>query len=303
MSDVADDTKILNPISNDADSIKLQEDLDYLSDWSKKWQLRFNTSKCKVLHMGRLNSNEQYHLQDSTDNNILETTTLEKDLGIHIDPELKFSKHTELQVNKANRILAMIRRSYTHLDKESLKKLFCALVRPHLEYSVVAWSPCLEKDKKLIESVLHRATRLLAELRDLDYEQRLSLMDIPSMAYRRVRGDMIEVWKYLHEKYEANHHFFSLDKSNTRGHSLKLKKPRCNKSVRQHFFTYRVVTTWNSLPEAVISAPTINSFKNRLDITWSDHKFTEKLHFPLPTNEVNEEDLNNDENEEQLIGN
>ena len=70
------------------------------------------------------------------------------------------------------------------------------------------------------------------------YEKRLNLLDIPSMAYRRVRGEMIEVWKYLHEKYDANHHFFRLDKANTRGHRLKLKKPWCNKSVQQHFFTY-----------------------------------------------------------------
>ena len=77
----------------------------------------------------------------------LEVTECEKDLGVNVDAELKFSKHIEIQVNKANNILGMIRRSYEYLDADSLKRLFVALVRPHLEYSNVAWSPRLIKDK------------------------------------------------------------------------------------------------------------------------------------------------------------
>ena len=64
----------------------------------------------------------------------LEITTLEKDLGVHVDPSLTFSAHCEQQVNKGNRLLGLIRRSYTYLDGDSLVKLFPALVRPHLEY-------------------------------------------------------------------------------------------------------------------------------------------------------------------------
>ena len=210
--------------------------------------------------MGKNNKKYGYTLKDGEKVTQLEVTELEKDLGIHIDPELKFSKHAEKQVNKANRMLSMIRRSYTHLEKDSLKTLFCALVRPHLEYSVAAWSPRLEKDKKLIEGVQRRATKLIANLRKLDYESRLKLLNLPSMVYRRARGDMIEVWKYLHGKYEVNDHFFQLDQSRTRGHSMKLIKTRCNKSVRQHFFSNRVVSTWNNLPELVVNAPTMNTF-------------------------------------------
>ena len=85
---------------------------------------------------------------------------LEKDLGVNVDPELKFSRHIEGQVNKANKILGMIRRSYIYLDKDTMKRLFVALVRPHLEFSNVAWSPRLIKDKKLLEGVQRRATKL-----------------------------------------------------------------------------------------------------------------------------------------------
>ena len=83
----------------------------------------------------------QVQLQNDIDKVRLEVTELEKDLGVNVDPELKFSRHIEGQVNKANKILGMIRRSYEYLDKDTLKRLFVALVRPHLEFSNVAWSP------------------------------------------------------------------------------------------------------------------------------------------------------------------
>ena len=53
----------------------------------------------------------------------LETTVLEKDLGVNVDPELKFSQHIERQVNKANKILGMIRRSYEFIDSYTMKRL------------------------------------------------------------------------------------------------------------------------------------------------------------------------------------
>ena len=75
------------------------------------------------------------------------------------DSELKSSKHVEEQVNNANRILGLIRRSYQHLDKENMKLLLTALVRPHLEFGNVVWTPRLQKDRLLIEGVQRRATK------------------------------------------------------------------------------------------------------------------------------------------------
>ena len=153
----------------------------------------------------------------------LESTDLEKNLGINIDPTLKFSKHIEGQVNKANRIMGLIRRSYEHLDGESFKRLFTALVRPHLEYCNVAWAPRLTKDKVLIESVLRRGTKLIPGYKELGYE-RLKKLKIPSMAYRRARGDVIEAYKYTHGLYQTEQ-ILELDTDRTRrGHSYKLKK-------------------------------------------------------------------------------
>jgi len=55
-------TKIYAPIRNEEDHRGLHEDLNNLVNCSNKWQLRFNTTKCKVMHYGRVNSDLGYHV-------------------------------------------------------------------------------------------------------------------------------------------------------------------------------------------------------------------------------------------------
>jgi len=108
--------------------------------------------------------------------------------------------------SKANQILGLIRRTFTHINCQLMKQLFVVLVRPHLEYGNVVWHPCLKKDMQLLEGVQHRATRMVPGLSKQNYEQRLKLMDLPSLSYRRLRGDIIEVglYKYVNGIYKVN---------------------------------------------------------------------------------------------------
>ena len=186
-----------------------------------------------------------------------------------------------MTVSKSNKILGLIRRSFKYLDTTILKQLFIALVRPHLEYGNVVWYPQFKKDVDKIEGIQRRATRLLPELKNLDYETRLKILDLPSLVYRRYRGDAIETYKYLHGLYQVNHDgIFCLCASDpvpqvtTRGHSYKLCKKRCNTRSRQQFFGNRIVNLWNSLPEDVVSAPSLNTFKSRLDKHWKKIRFS-----------------------------
>jgi len=89
-------------------------------------------------------------------------------------------------------------------------------------------------DLKKLEDVQRRATHLLASLSGLDYSARLRKLKLPSIAYRRKRGDIIEVYKYSHGIYSNNILEFSSD-TKTRGHSLKLKLQTCSTRVRQLF--------------------------------------------------------------------
>ena len=71
----------------------------------------------------------------------LETMDLEKDLGVYIDPGLTFSDHCKQKVNKANKLLGLIRHSYAYLDSDTVKALYTSLVQPHIEYGKTAWTP------------------------------------------------------------------------------------------------------------------------------------------------------------------
>ena len=269
----ADDTKLYRAVNTPEDTEALQTDLSKLEQWANQWQLRFNAEKCKVMHLGTNNAKYAYTMQKEGKAVELETTELEKDLGVYIDPGLTFSAHCEQKVNKANKLLGLIRRSYAYLDSDTVKSLYTSLVRPHIEYGNTAWTPRYKKDMELIENVQRRATKLAPTLKDLPYHDRLHALDLPSLYYRRARGDMIETYKHLTGKYSVDADYLRLDDTNTRGHRYKLKKERTNKSVRQQFYSYRIVNAWNGLPSEVVEAPSLNAFKARLDKHWRQYRY------------------------------
>ena len=149
--------------------------------------------------------------------------------------------------------------------------LYTALVRPHLEYANQVWCPYKKKDLEAIENVQRRATKLLPTLKDLPYEERLKKLKLPTLAYRRVRGDMIETFKILGGVYDASVCGELLEKQEdrrTRGHSKKLFKRKSRLDKRKYAFCNRVVNTWNNLPATVVDADNVACFEKRLDITW-----------------------------------
>ena len=271
----ADDTKLFNSIINETSTLSLQDDINALFDWSCQWQLKFNPTKCKVLHVGRTNHGQEYYIQ-SYDGEVNELSLLgnDKDLGVIVDPCLKFTNHVNFQVRKAYQILGIIRRSYTYIDHDSFKYLFTSLIRPHLEYCNCVWYPMLKKDLDAIEGVLRKSSRYVNGMSNKSYDERLSILNMPSMKYRFLRGDMIHTYKIVSDSQNSLHHLFNFStESITRGHDLKLFKPLCNTNVRSHFFSLRVINDWNNLPADVVNAPSVNAFKNKLDQHWHDKKF------------------------------
>ena len=83
------------------------------------------------------------------------------------------------------------------MNSDIFKKLFCAHIRPHIEYAVQFWAPYLRKSINQIESVQRRATKNIPGFQNHSYKERLHLLDIPTLAYRRLRGSMIEVYKMI----------------------------------------------------------------------------------------------------------
>ena len=121
----------------------------------------------------------------STKQPLLETN-LEKDLGVNVDKCLTFSDHVQYVANKANKILSMIKRSYTFKGKQTIRPLYVLLVRPLLECGNTIWVSLYKKDCMTIEKVQRMTTKMIPHLRDTPYEERLRQLELPSMYYRRI---------------------------------------------------------------------------------------------------------------------
>ena len=227
-------------------------------------------------------------------NNKLEHVFEEKDLGITIDSELKFREHISRKVRIANGIVGQIRRSFSFLDCETFRRIYCAFVRPHLEYGQAAWSPHLTKDIKTLENVQIRATKLVDGLGKLEYAERLKRLNLPTLAFRRQRGDIIEIFKHFHtyDKFTLSRSFHPQTYP-SRQHKFQLvqRRPKDGKRGLQfNSFYYRCPAVWNKLPSNVVNAKNINAFKNALDAYWENH--------PMKYNHEYREEPEIDEGEE-----
>ena len=96
-----------------------------------------------------------------------------------------------------NKILGLFRRNITYKEKKLIIPLYKAIVRPHLEYCIQAWRPYRKKDIYTLERIQRRATKLIPELRDLSYEERLKECGLTTQETRQLRGDQSEVFKML----------------------------------------------------------------------------------------------------------
>ena len=219
----ADDAKLYKDLQNLEDFDTIQNDLNKLCQWTIKWLMLFNVDKCKVMHIGKDNPRFEYEITDRDGNTkVLKSVELEKDLGVHVQENLKFDKHISLTVNKANRLVGLIKRAFSYLDEETLLILYKTIIRPIIDYGNTVWFPMLKKDIRALENVQRRLTRLLPELVQFSYEDRLRMLNLTTLQYRRYRMDMIQVFKIIHNIDDVKmEDFFEFSDLNTRGHSKK----------------------------------------------------------------------------------
>ena len=184
---------------------------------------------------------------------------------------MKFKKHIDTKVAKASQTLAVIRKSFPRIPETTFIQLYKGLVRPHLEYASSVWSPYLVKDITKIDNVQRRATKWLPSTKNLPYEVRLRKLGLPTLKYRRLRQDMIQVYKITHSPEVARTSLLEINTtSQTRGHSLKLTKKRALTNMQLHSFSHRVVDVWNALPHWVVNSVSLNAFKSNINMLWRD---------------------------------
>ena len=144
-------------------------------------------------------------------------------------------------------MFGLLHRTTQSKNTDILIRLYKSLVRPHLEYCVPAWSPYYKKDKILTEKVQRRFTSMIPSVKLLPYEDRLKNLNLWSLEDRRIRADLLEVFKIIHElsstRFSTFFQYSTYDR--TRGHALKLVKNRARLDLRQHFFSERIINMNN----------------------------------------------------------
>ncbi|GAB0182778.1 mitochondrial enolase superfamily member 1 [Grus japonensis] len=213
-----DDTKLSGEVDTLEAKGTLQEDQDRLEEWANKNLMRFNKDKCKVLHLGKHNPGVQHRLGSTR----LESSSVERDLGVLVDSKFNMSEQCAAAAKKANRMMGCINKGITSRDKEVIIPLYSVLVRPHLKYCVQFLSPLYKKDVDRLDRVQRRATRMIKGLGSLPYEGRLGELGSFSLEKRRVGGDLITMFQYLKGDYKEDG-----DSLFTRSHMEKMKGNWC----------------------------------------------------------------------------
>ena len=186
----ADDLKMIaNALRKDL----VDEDLRVLEDWEDTWSLRFNSEKCKTLHLDR---NENPSNEYTIHGDILETIESEKDLGLVVSSNFKWDEQIKSSIAKANKTIAWVSRNIICKDQGVMLLIYKSLVRPHLEYAVQCWAPSPRFGNWSIilelEKVQRKFTRLINDIGTLTYGERLKSLTLTTLAERRMRGDLIE---------------------------------------------------------------------------------------------------------------
>ena len=233
-----DDTKVSGLADTPENCAVLQNSLNRIMEWCVKWGMSLNIDKCNSIHIGYKNINFTYKIND----NQLAKTSEHKDLGVIIKSNLKFDKQCLESSKTANKVLGLISRTFDHKSKEVILPLYKSLVRPHLEYAVQFWNPHHRRDIEKLERVQRRATKLIPSIRNKSYNNRLKSLGLQSLETRRMRGQLIEVYKILNNHDSVDGILQLADPTSiTRSNGYKLRAKRFRSDVAKNFFANRVV--------------------------------------------------------------
>jgi hypothetical protein len=228
--------------------------------------MSFNVPKCKVMHVGRNNPEYEYTLRGQK----LETTDEERDIGVMITKNLKPSAQCEKAAGRAMTVLNQLRRNFHYRDRHTFLRLYKQYVRPHLEFSVQAWSPWLVGDIERLEKVQEKAVRMVAGLKGKEYAERCMELGLETLEERRQKQDMALVYKMTQDAQMTS--MFEKARSNNQGARTRqatahqgLAVQYARTDIRKHSFAVRIVEKWNRLPDTVKMAPNKESFKRGLN--------------------------------------
>ena len=259
----ADDCVLQMEINSPHDCAKLQEDVDSIAEWERRWLMEFNAAKCEVMSIqaNRSPTLHDYYLHG----HILNRTNATKYLGVTISSDLKWNSHIANITAKANRTLGLLRRNLQVGDVKTKEKAYFSLVRPQVEYASNVWDPYTTSLKSKIEMVQRRSARY-ATRRYHNTSSVASMLDTlkwDTLENRREQARLTMFYKVVHNMVALPKEDFLIQSNRPSRHGSHisfLHIPARTDYFKNSFFP-RTVPQWNRLDSAITSAETLTQFK------------------------------------------
>ena len=246
----ADDAKLYNntSVANNVDF--LCTDFYSIANWMGTWHLKLSVQKCIVLHIGPdflfFNFNCMYNSV------ALKHVVSARDLGVTISNDLSFSNHCLNLFKRAMRNVNLIFKAFSCRDTTFLKSMYVTYVRCILEYCTCVWSPSNITDINLIERVQHNFTSRIPAFKHLPYLDRLKILDLCTLEYRRIVFDLCFLYRILFNDLKCSFSdVFVFMNNNVRDSDIRLRVPIARHKFSHFSFVNRVIRYWNVLPSDV----------------------------------------------------
>ena len=261
----ADDCLLYRTITTEADSRQLQTDLDNLQQWESDCLMHFNPDKCEVIRITtkRKQRITPYYIHGKE----LAVTTKAKYLGVNISNNLSWNHHIDSVCKKANNTTAFLRRNLSSCPVSIKDKCYKTMVRPQVEYASTVWDPHTKKNIDKAEAVQRRAARFVTS----NYSTTSSVtamidrLEWENLHQRRARAKATMMYRVVHSLVAIQlPPQFSQTGAATRGHQHRYRIPFCRTTVYKESFFPSTIRVWNQLPENVIVAESLETFKTRI---------------------------------------
>ena len=174
----------------------LQRDLDRLCEISSSWNLRLNSTKCVVMRFGCRPAYESGEDSGYRLNGVMmPLVRSHRDLGVLVDPSLRFHTHVASVVQRANALINQTLRYTVCRSPRFMVTLFVSHIRPIIEYCSSVWNMGFLGDSRKLEALQRRWTREVAGMESLSYEDRLVRLKLFSISGIYLRNDLVKIWK------------------------------------------------------------------------------------------------------------
>ena len=278
---IADDTKVASKVSSVNDVNLLQNSINSIIQWSTSNNMKLNSSKFELISHKLFPDNKNLTLlkelpffnnftnYNVSQDQIVSPSEYVRDLGIFIDSKLSWKVHYDCITKKAKQMSGWVLNTFHCRDSYPMMILFKSLIRSSLEYCCEVWSPHLIKDICFIEQIQRHFTSRITGIRELNYWERLKVLNLKSLQRRREVIIITHIWKIKYKIYPNSFNLkFKVFRRTGAEKAILLPLPKVGsrlQTLHEESFIIKSCKLWNVLPAHLTQIASLSSFKHQLN--------------------------------------